>query len=334
MNEHGLADRPEFRRIEAFVRAANAPGGGAVTVGVGDDAAVLEVPVGESLLLSSDLSVEGIHFRREWMTWEEIGYRAAASALSDMAAMAACPIAALVGAALPPEMDDAVFEALGAGIGECLRAYDTGLAGGDVSRSPGPVMVDVVVAGLAADPIRRSGAREGQDVWVTGTIGAAGLAAAVLEAGADPDDSVLRAFKRPIPRVHEARWLAANAGLGAMIDLSDGLAGDAQHVAAASGCRLALEIEALPLHPAVSGLEFVDQALAFAVGGGEDYELLFTADPGRVESVRSGFGAEFDVGLRRIGRVERGRGVAWIGPDGRETDPPGAGFDHFAATVE
>ena len=329
-----MADRPEFRRIEAFLEASGALLGEAVLLGPGDDAAILDLPPGEQLVLSSDLTVEGVHFRREWLTWEETGYRAAAAALSDVAAMAATPIAVLASAALPPELDVGVFEALGVGIGECLREFDVPLVGGDVSRSPGPVMLDLVVAGHARRPIRRSGARPGDEIWITGRIGGAGLAAATWYAGGEPDEAAAEAFKRPRPRIPEARWLAETVGVRAMIDVSDGVAGDALHVAAASDVQLTIEVEALPLHPSVAALEPRSSALSIAAGGGEDYELLLTAAPGTVESARARFTERFELPLTRIGRVAEGDGVTWLGPDGRATEPPSGGYDHFSGTPE
>ena len=324
-----MADRPEFRRIEAFLAAAGARSSEAVRLGPGDDAAILDVPPGEQLILSSDLSVEGVHFRREWMTWEETGYRAAAAALSDVAAMAATPMAVLAGAALPPELDVRVFEALGAGIGECLGLFDVPLVGGDVSRSPGPVMLDLVVAASAREAVRRSGARAGDEIWITGRIGGAGMAAAVWDAGGEPDEAAMAAFKRPLPRIAEARWLADAIGIRAMIDVSDGLAGDALHVAAASNVRLAIEVDALPLHASIAELEPRSFAQSLAVGGGEDYELLLASEPGTVDAAIARFAEVFGVPLTRIGLVEKGEGVTWIGPDGCPVDPLAGGFDHF-----
>lgn len=334
MDTTRMADRPEFRRIEAFLEAVGRSGGEAVELGPGDDAAILALPPSDRLVLSSDLSVENVHFRREWMTWEEIGYRAAAAALSDLAAMAAVPVGVLAGVALPPELDVRVFEAIGAGIGDCLGRFDAPLVGGDLSRSPGPVMLDLVVAGRAAHPIRRSGAQPGDELWITGRIGGAGLAAAVWDSGGEPEAEAMRAFRTPVPRIREARWLADRVVPTAMIDVSDGMAGDALHLAAASDVRLIVDVDALPLHPSVDKLESRPYAVSLALTGGEDYELLFVAGPGAVEPERSGFISDLDVELTRIGRVEKGEGVRWVDASGAPAEAPAGGFDHFPEVLE
>lgn len=325
----GLGAGVEFRRIEALIASAGAPTGDAVLVGPGDDAAVIAPREGEGLVLSCDLSVEDVHFRREWLSWEAIGWRATASALSDLAAMGARPLGALLAVALAAELDAAVTDALARGVGECLRRYEAPLLGGDLSRSPGPVVLDVVVAGATRRPIRRSGARAGDELWLTGTLGGAAAAVAALGAGLEPDPRARRSFERPTPRLVEIAWLAARSAISAAIDLSDGLAGDAGHVAAASEVRLVIEVDAVPLHPVLAAWRDRDAAVRLAASGGEDYELLLAAPEGTLGAVASGFAAELGLPLTRIGRVEEGEGVVWVDAEGRPARPPAGGFDHF-----
>jgi thiamine-monophosphate kinase len=296
-----------------------------ILVGPGDDAAVLE----GGWVISTDLSVEGVHFRRAWLTDQEIGYRAAVSALSDLAAMAAKPVGMLVSLAAPAHggVDVAAVHAGVRGAGD---AHAAPVIGGDLSRSPGPLVIDVVVVGRTDRPILRDGARPGDEVWVTGTLGASGAALQVLEAGGALPPELREAFARPRPRIAEAAWLAERDVPRALLDISDGLAGDAGHLAAASGVRITLEADAIPVAPAaVAALGAVD-ALESALHGGEDYELCIVAAPGAVDPAV--FAARGGVELTRVGTVTAGEGV-WIRDWEGETRPLGrGGFDHWSET--
>jgi thiamine-monophosphate kinase len=319
----------EFERIRYLIEAVDGPSSPEVRLGPGDDAATLRVGDDEILVLSTDLSVEDVHFRRVWLTWEAIGYRAVAAALSDLAAMAARPIGVLVSLALPRDLDSAAPGELARGLGSCLREQGAALLGGDLSLSPGPVVLDVTVVGATRHPVERSGARAGDELWVTGSLGGAAAAAAAWSAGLEPEPGARAAFERPVPRTAESRWLVSEADVHALIDLSDGLAADAEHVAAASGVRLELEAAAIPLHPVLETWAQPEAALSLAVGGGEDYELLAALGPGFTAAVREAFEREFGVGLTRVGRVTEGSGVDWMDERGSVRQPPAAGFDHF-----
>jgi thiamine-monophosphate kinase len=244
--------------------------------------------------------------------------------------MGARPLGALLAVALAPELDTAVAESLAAGAGDCLREFDSALLGGDLSRSPGPAVVDVSVLGSVDDPLSRAGARPTDEVWVTGWLGGAAAAAGSWAAGLEPDVRARHAFARPVPRLQEIAWLRGRAGIHSAIDLSDGVAGDARHVATASDVKLVLEWHRIPLHAVLD--EFVDREVAtrIAATGGEDYELLVTAEPGRLDSIRREFETTFEIPLTRIGRVDEGHGVAWIDGTGAGIVDPGAGYDHFS----
>ena len=168
-----MRDSPEFDRIRSLIQAVAAPSTPEVELGPGDDAAILDVADSELVVVSADLSVEDVHFRREWLTWDSIGFRAVAAALSDLAAMAARPIGVLVSLAIPPELDDGTLAEMVGGVGECLREHGASLLGGDLSRSSGPVVFDVTVIGAAVDPVRRSGALPGDELWISGRLGGA-----------------------------------------------------------------------------------------------------------------------------------------------------------------
>lgn len=297
-----------------------------VSVGPGDDAAVLG-PTGDPLVLSCDILVEDVHFRRGWLAVDEVGYRAAAAALSDLAAMAARPVGVLVAMALP---DDVSPEEVHAGILEAAASVDAGVLGGDLSRSAGPIVVDVTVVGRAVSPgpVTRAGARPGDEVWVTGELGAAAAAVAIWEGGGTPSAALRRAFAHPSPRVVEALWLLERVPLHALIDLSDGLAGDAAHIAAASEVTLVLERRRIPVAGAVRSAFGDDGERAFTVAtsGGEDYELCFIAPAGSVEKVAGRFAGS----LTRVGTVvEAGDAPVLIEDDGRREPLEARGFDHF-----
>ncbi len=314
----------EFERIRAIL--ADLPGTAAgVRVGPGDDAVVLD----NGTVLSTDLGIEGVHFRLDWISLEEAGYRSAAAGLSDLAAMAAEPIGLLVSVAVPG--DGARAEELMAGVKELARDLGVGLLGGDLTRSPGPIVVDVVSVGHAVKPLLRSGAGSGDEVWVTGHLGGAAAAVAFWHEGESPPEGLHRAFSAPRPRIEEARWLM-EAGASAGIDLSDGLAGDSGHVAAASGVSIVLDRTSLPIHPAMADIALPGESLApeLALHGGDDFELLVTAPGGRLGPQADEFTARFGIPLSRVGRVVEGSGVLLESGDGGPALPlTRGGFDHF-----
>lgn len=324
-----MRESPEFQRIRSLVDGVAAPRVTEVELGPGDDAAVLRLDGRESLVISADLSVEDVHFRREWLTWESIGFRAVAAALSDLAAMGARPIGVLVSLAVPPELDARTLDEMARGIGSCLRDQGATLLGGDISGSPGPVMIDVSVVGAAEYPVERAGAQPGDEIWVTGRLGGAAAAAAAWAGGLEPLPSARRAFERPSPRASESRALCETADVHAMIDLSDGLASDAAQMAAASGVRLVLEADLVPMHSALENWADSEVALSIAAGGGEDYELLAAIAPGTAPPAVRRLAGEFDLDLTRVGYVTEGSGVSWIDGAGEALDPPASGFDHF-----
>jgi thiamine-monophosphate kinase len=312
----------EFDLIRRFLAGSPDPPAG-VTLGPGDDAAVLD----GGWVVSTDLSVEDVHFRRSWLTAREIGYRAAAAALSDLAAMAAEPVGVLASLAVPGAGGVDAFE-VNSGVRAAVEALRAAVIGGDLSRSPGPIVVNVTVLGRTQRPALRAGARIGDEIWVTGTLGAAASAVRIWEAGGDPPADLRAAFTRPSPRVREALRLAESGVLRALIDLSDGLAGDAGHLAAAAGIRAVLLERELPVSAAARAALGDAAAYAAALHGGEDYELCFATAPGALDG--SALAAHLGVPLTRVGRMEAGSGV-WIeGMDGRVGPIERGGFSHFA----
>jgi thiamine-monophosphate kinase len=316
-----LGPGAEFDIIRRFVEKSG-PLPPEVLVGPGDDAAVLE----GGWVVTTDVSVEDVHFRRAWLTDREIGYRAAASALSDLAAMAARPVAALASLAAPPTGVD--VQAVHAGVREAVEALGAGVIGGDLSRSPGPLVIDVVALGRADRPVLREGAAPDDDVWITGALGASAAAVRLFERGAGVPDSLREAFARPRPRVREALWLAERGVLRALVDLSDGLAGDAGHIAAASGVRVTLDAGAIPVAAAAASALGAEAAFEGALHGGEDYELCFVSRPGAVDA--DAFARELGVPLARVGRVSAGEGVWLHDWEGETRRLARGGFDHWS----
>ena len=287
--------------------------------GIGDDAAVLDVPAGERLVVSTDGSVEGEHFRRGWLTPAEIGYRATTAALSDLAAMAATPLGILVAIALP-ETWRAELGALADGIGEAAAGAGAPIVGGDITRGT-HLAITLTVLGSAPRPLMRSGARAGDRVHVTGRFGGPARALAALTRGKAPDPAARERFAHPIARIREARWLAAH-GATCAIDVSDGLVADAGHLAAASGMRIVLHLDRIPV---IGGADQRD-----AAGSGEEYELLVALPPA---AAIHDFEQQFGLPLTEIGEVRDGKGGHPPGVEtiyqGERVAPP-RGYDHFS----
>ena len=294
-------------------------GSRAVPIGPGDDAAVLRGGVA----VSTDLMVEGVHFSFDWVTPVEAGFRAGAAALSDMAAMGAEPEALLVSMALPAG-DPALGEALQRGVRAAGDRVGAAIAGGDVSRAAGAVVLDVVVVGRARDGVvRRSGAQPGDDLWVSGVVGGAAAAVAAWSQGRQPIAAARARFAAPPDRTGLGRSLATRQLASAMIDISDGLVLDARRLSGASGASLRIRLDRVPVDAAAAG--DLNQALE----GGEDYELMFTAHPKGKAHILT-LGRELSVQLTRIGTVGEGAGVTLEDREGHRQRTGRGGYDHFA----
>jgi thiamine-monophosphate kinase len=290
---------------------------GTLAHGVGDDGAVLDVPPGTRLVVSTDTSVENVHFRSPWLPAAKIAYRATAAALSDLAAMAATPLGFVVALTLTDHWR-AKIEQLADGFAIASRELGAPIVGGDLTRGS-ELSIGVTVLGSAERVLTRSGAHAGDTLWVTGRLGGPLLALRALEKGTDPLPAHLERFAHPVPRLREARWLAAH-GATAAIDCSDGVAADASHIAAASGMRIVLVLDLLPL---IAGATARDAAQS-----GEEYELIVTA-PGALDG--AAFEREFGIPLTAIGHVEiagpAGPGVEAY--SGTQRVPLPRGHSHF-----
>ncbi len=290
-------------------------------VGAGDDCALIEAG-DDYLAFSADLSVEGVHFHADWGTPELIGQRALRAAASDLAAMGAEPLGALVAINIPRKYAQGVAVHLGAGCRNAAEAVGLSIIGGDVSRGGSDITLDVVVIGAVKKPLMRGGARPGDELWVTGELGAAAAAARAWIGGREPEPKWRQRFWTPKPRIEQGRWLAEHGAVAA-IDLSDGLVSDAGHIAAASGVRLEIDAPAVPVAENVT--------LQLALSGGEDYELLVAAPFGIFgKDLVQEFEDAFRIPLSRVGRAVVGDGVRVFGDEGEELKLAKAGHDHFA----
>ncbi|HEY4291539.1 thiamine-phosphate kinase [Luteibacter sp.] len=298
-----------------------------VVEGIGDDAAVVAVPAGRELAIAVDTLVEGVHFPVD-TTPVDIGWKALAVNLSDLAAMGATPAWALL-ALTTPDGDEAFFDGLARGFAELATPYRLALVGGDTTR--GPLTVTVVVHGFSApgEALLRSGARVGDVVMVTGTLGdaAAGLRC-LAESDALPYAGLVERLNRPTPRVSAGQALRGIAT--ACIDVSDGLVADLGHICAASGVGADIDAAMLPRSSALL-THFADaDALDFALGGGDDYELCFTVPADRAGEVGATM-ARLGCGATRVGRIVDGSGVRVFDGNGNVYEPARAGWNHFAA---
>lgn len=322
----GTGERELIRRIQAHAAHGRGTMPG-VVLGIGDDCALLRVRAGEEIAVTTDLSIEGRHFRLEWHEPEAVGHRTLARGLSDLAGMGARPVAAFLSLGLRREMPDrdGWVKRFYDGLLKLAAEYGTPLAGGDLAESP-VVLADIVLVGAVprGKALRRSGARAGDAIYVTGALGGAAAGLESLRSsqfigrssqknsseftarsskpgrrptagGSENGELLLRAHFYPQPRVAQGLWLMRQGAATAAIDLSDGLSTDLKHVCEESGLAAEVDEAALPVAAGAT--------LAQALDGGEDYELLFTAAEGtRIPRAIAG------VRVTRIGRmVRRGR---------------------------
>jgi thiamine-monophosphate kinase len=302
----------EFSLIYRYFSALGR--GAAVDLSVGDDCAILRLEEGERLAVSVDTMVAGVHFPLDSFP-EDIGYRAVAAAASDLAAMGARPLGMTVALTLPTA-DELWLNAFSHGLAAAVSEHRLPLVGGDTTRGPLTISVQVMGALPLDQGLLRSGATVGDDVYVSGTLGDAAGALAFLQEQWQPApghaEYLLQRFNRPQARLQLGQELLGRAT--AAIDISDGLLADAGHIAAASGVKICIDTELLPLSPALSSHPSREKIVQWALTGGDDYELCFCLPAG----------ARVPTGCTRIGRVTAGAGVDC----GLAIDFP-PGYQHF-----
>ena len=331
-----VADLGERALIARVAAALPAPGA-SVAVGIGDDAAVVEPERGTLTAVTTDTVVDGVHVDRRFTPPAAIGHRALAASLSDLAAMGAVPRHALLSLGLPDAFPVADLDALAKGVAALAARHATAVVGGNVTRSTGPLFVEVTALGSVKRRrvLLRSAARPGDGLYLSGSIGGAAAGLDLLRSaagGSDARDVELEAcrqrYLRPEPRVRLGRLLGRTRTARACVDLSDGLADALHQLAAASGAGAVVDAAAVPIEPGARrwfeqhGRDPLDAGLA-----GEDYELLFTA-PARAGRRLAAIGRMArGVPLTRIGVITRGRGVV-LRRAGADTPLPD-GYEHF-----
>jgi thiamine-monophosphate kinase len=321
-----LNELGERRMISRIRRAFGEPRTD-IPIGIGDDAALVTAP--RSLLLTTDILVEDEDFRRDRHPARLLGRKALNVNLSDIAAMGGRPLHALVGLALPGDVDEIWLRRFMAGFRSAARESGVALVGGDLSRAD-KVMISVTVTGEAKSPVTRSGARAGDEVFVSGTLGDAARGFRLLEEGGPQRRGrgarpLIRAFLDPAPRLELGALLARKKLASAMIDISDGLSVDLAHICEESGVGAEVDASQIPISVALKRL--ARDPLATALNGGEDFELLFTVRPAKlaaVEALAPGFR------LTRIGRITKGRRIALVGPGKKRRPLHPGGFEHFS----
>lgn len=313
----------EFALIRRLTRNFQKKSG---VIGVGDDAAV--IPGGShSLVVTTDMLIEGVHFRRDWMTSREIGRKAVLVNFSDIAAMGSRPLYLFASIALPQNFGVRNAAGLFRGMEEVCRQNGTLILGGDTNRG-GLLTVSLTVVGRAEGRrvLRRNGARVGDSIYVTGTLGNSALGLEALSRKKKGCVAFVKAHKEPPNRLAVGRWLARQKSVHSLMDISDGLAGDLKHILEESRVGACVDIDRVPLRPG-----FLRQAYALgrdpdglSLGGGEDYELLFTASDGlRMPRQIAG------VSVTKIGIIRPARtGLVWM-KNGRPYRKRIAGFEHF-----
>lgn len=350
IGEFGLIDRIRKGGL------AMAPG---VRVGIGDDAAILEPSPGNLLVATTDLLIEGVHFRREFASPYAIGWKAMAVNVSDIAAMGGIPRHALVALAVPQEVPVEFLEEFYRGLREEGARDQVEIVGGDTSSSPSGMVFSLALLGEVERDryMIRGGAKAGDTIWVTGRLGVSAAGLAALEAGfrvtgegaggitgpgverlaAEEREALVEAIRAhlfPTPRVKEGRALAIAGVVSAMIDLSDGLASDLGHILTESGVSAKVYRERLPLHPSteIVGRLLGQDPWGYALQGGEDYELLFTS-PKELPMVEGALAGEGFAVPTLIGEVIQGEEGGFLIDSFGRSNPLRGGYDHFRSDV-
>jgi len=329
----------EFGLIESLQRVVDRRGVGArsrsdVILGIGDDAAAWQAE-GFVQLGTTDTLVQDIHFTPGTISWHNLGWKALAVNVSDIAAMGGTPTVAMVSLSLPLETEVEHMEEMYEGMAECARRFQTAVVGGNIARSP-VIVVTVSLVGQVEKErmLTRSSARAGDAIAVTGTLGASAAGLGMLKqrlALAPEISSALKeAHLRPVPRVEEGQTLAQH-GVKSAIDISDGLLADLTHICEASRVGARIHLQDIPVHPAARRA-FGDDALGLALSGGEDYELLFTAPGAVIERAKRGMLTP----VRIIGGVvsENPGKVTLVNQSGEEVEWAKGGWEHFGGSED
>lgn len=295
---------------------------GRVVAGIGDDCAVLRIPTNHDTLVTTDFSLEDVHFRREWHPPDSVGHRCLTRGLSDIAAMGGEPVAAFLSLALPRELPQPWVNQFFQGFLRLAKSFNVSLAGGDTSQSPAGVLADIVVVGSVrkGTTVLRAGAKPGDRIYVTGELGGSAAALSLLFSRRRLNPKSVFSHFFPVPRINVGRILCKNKIATAMIDVSDGLSTDLAHICEES--RVGAEIFSSELPRAKINHRKVD--LQFALHGGEAYELLFTARRKTVVPKRIA-----GVSITCIGEITKAKGMVLVDADGDRSVMKSQGWQHF-----
>jgi thiamine-monophosphate kinase len=327
----------EFSLIASIRRRMEGKYPPEVALGIGDDCAILRPQAGMEWVITADTQVEDVHFRRAWLTPYQIGWRAMAVNLSDIAAMGAQPFGALAALALPATTEAVFFDQLIEGLCDLGSHSQCPLIGGNLAQDPARLSLTLTVLGYVpcGQSVRRGGANAGDEIWVSGRLGgsSAGLRTFLHTIPlAEPVCTALRRrYTQPQPRVREAIFLRASGCLTSMIDLSDGLAGDLGHLCEESGVGAQIMAAALPLEAGVREVAVAlgEDPLELALRGGEDFELCCTARPGTLNPLLDAFRAQFGISLTRVGTMTAAPALQLMHSDGSQALLSPQAFDHF-----
>ena len=305
-------------------------------VGIGDDCAIVSANDHEDWLVTTDLLMEDVHFLRNAITPEQLGYKSLAVNLSDIAAMGGVTIGSFLSIAIPSDINVEYLDAFMKGYHELSAKYDTPLLGGDTTRSLKHLAINVCVIGKCkkGKARKRSMAEVGDAVCVTGTLGDSAGGLQVLLNKLPPSNEhnyLLIKHHLPEPRLKEGLFLSEHSAVHAMIDISDGIASDLKHIVKASGVAAHVHLDRLPISEQLVSVANIQDwdALELAIGGGEDYELLFTVAEDKLESIRKEFQTQFDKPLIQIGSMVAGYPeIKWFRSN-KEVQLSKTGFNHF-----
>lgn len=315
-----------LKKIEAFLPLLDK----SVLIGIGDDAAAVNVSKGKTLLATTDLLIDGIHFDLRYISFYQLGAKALLVNISDIAAMAGIPRYALIAIAVPDNIKVKELNEIYRGIKKTASAYKVSVIGGDTSGSKNGLMINITLLGEAkqGNIIKRDSAKPGDKIFVTGTLGDSSAGLELLKKGKRKGFLINRHLK-PTPRLKEAYFIAKNRLATSMIDISDGLSTDLNHICRMSMVGAVIFEDKIPLSKELKKAELEKGPLEYALSGGEDYELLFTVKARNVEKVYNAI-SKGRLSAAMIGEItEKKKGVLLVGSKGRQRPLLAAGFEHF-----
>ncbi len=332
-----LQEIGEWNLIDTITRKAIVNTNG-IIAGIGDDAAVFSSPDDISTLVTTDLLVERVHFLSNLMTPSQIGHKAMAANLSDIAAMGGTPLHAFVSIALPQQTELATVEAIYDGMKSLAESYDVNILGGDTTSSQNDIIINITIVGQAKKDalLFRNAAIPGDLLCCTGSLGGSRAGLELLLDTSLPDyhfsEACIAAHTTPMPRILEGRWLATHDSVHAAIDISDGLSSDMMHIAKQSCVGILLYAEKIPLSPSTKNFcsTFGHDPLSFALAGGEDYELLFTISPDALDTIESLYSSQFSSPFIVIGEICETQKCELMYPNGHSKQIKSTGWEHFS----